>query len=141
MINVTNKVSGESVDLDTSTPDGIVQAWQYAQELDKMSKRLKDELKKAVPTLLVNDSVSDPIGKFMFRRSWTQRKTYDKATLRRFLDEDLLDDFMVIKKGNVDKYIKENHDQIPPDVLRAIKEAEIPDGDAYEVIKLEKVLE
>lgn len=138
MISAINKASGEVIELATDTPDQIADAWLTAMEYEKAAKSLKDQLKPLVPPLLNSNDQSAPIGKFMFRRNLVQRQTYDKAVIRNVLDEDALDLVTVVKKSAVDEYIK-NHREELGDAIYELKQGMIPDGAAYEVIKLERI--
>ena len=140
MISVTNKATGELIEIDTSTPEQLVKGWQLAQEYSKTADKLKDELKLLVPILIKDDGKSEDIGKYVFRQSNVQRMTYDKTVLRNTLDEDTFNVLVKPDKPAIDKYIKDNLETLG-DVARTLRSAMIPDGKGYQVIKLEKVSE
>lgn len=139
MITATNKATGELVELETDTPEQIVQAWQIAQEYVKTAESLKDQLKKLVPNL-INESkgISDQYGNYIFRRSVVQRMTYDKAVVRNVLDEDTYDLVTKVDKTALDRFLKDNLAELG-DKSHELRTAMIPEGNAFEVIKLEKV--
>lgn len=134
----TNKATGEVIELDTSSPEAIVQAWQVAQHYEKVSKDLKNQLKLLIPKLVGERTTSDEYNGYMFRISNVQRMNYDKAVLRQQLDEDVFDLLLEPKKTLVDKYIKENLEQLG-EASTIIRNAMVPDGRGYQVIKLEKL--
>lgn len=140
MITATNKATGEIIELPADTPEEIVDAWLTAQEYAKAADSLKDQLKKIVPTLVDDDGKSPVIKNYIFRSSMVQRQTYDKSVIRNVLDEDMLDHFTVVKKSLVDKYIKDNLEELG-DLSSELRKGLVPDGSAYSVIKLEKVSE
>ena len=137
MIEAVNKASGEVISLPADTPEEILQAWLTAQEYDKVAQSLKAQLKELVPSLLKGKDESDPIQNYTFKRSLVQKQTYDKQAIRDLLDEDTLDLFTKVQKSAVDAYIKEHSDELG-DVKYELKKALVPDGKAYEVIKLQK---
>lgn len=137
-IQATNKATGEVIDLPANTPLEIVQAWKIAQEYEKSAKALKDQLKKLVPTLVGGSGTSEPIDGAIFRVSHVQRMTYDKAVVRQQLDEDTFDLFTKIDKTALDKYLKENLERLG-ETSTILRQSMVPDGNGYEVIKLEKL--
>jgi len=137
MITLTNPLTGEMTDYPTSTPEEIADSWRQAQELEKLAKDLKEELKPFVSPLIHANGTSEIYGGYMFRQSAVQRYTYNKGKLRDFFnDEDLLDTFMAVDKTTVDKYVKENLES-----LGGFNRTEFlePSGMPYSVTKLEKV--
>lgn len=140
MVTAINKATGEVIELPCDTPEEIVQAWLTAQEYAKASDSLKDQLKKLVPDLVDDSGKSEVIGNYMFRSSLVQRQTYAKAVIRNVLDEDMLDHFTVVKKSLVDKYIKDNLEELG-DSVKELRNGLVPDGVPYSVIKLERVSE
>ena len=136
-LSATNRFSGEVIDVEVTNESELVNAWKLAQEYDKVAKSLKDQLKKIVPKY-VEDGKSEEINGHMFRVSNIQRTTYDKAIMREVFDEDTLDLFLKPDKPKVDKYLKENLEQLGKDSTK-LRESMIPDGKPYEVIKLERL--
>lgn len=137
-ITATNKATGEVIELDTDTPVNIVHAWRVAQEYEKIAIALKDQLKKLVPKIVDGHGVSDPIGNFQFRMSTIQRYNYDKSTMRQVLDEDVFDVLLKPDKTAVDKYLKENLEQLG-EASTLLRKSMIPEGSPYQVIKLERL--
>lgn len=138
IIETTNKISGEVVAFDVNNLDEMVKAWRYAQELEKMSKRIRDKVKPLVDEL-IETSTSEVSGGYQFRVSNIQRKTYDKSVMRQVLDEDTFDVFVKPDKSAVDKYIKENLETLG-DTAKQLRDSMIDDGKPYIVYKLERVL-
>jgi hypothetical protein len=138
MITATNKVTGEVVELPTDTDEQIVSAWNIAREYERFASVLKDQLKGLVPNLVDHKGISQPINGYMFRVSNIQRYNYDKSVLRQQLDEDTLDLFLVPDKTAIDKYLKENLEQLS-EASTVIRNAMIPTGKPYQVIKLERL--
>lgn len=138
MIKAINKHTGEVVILPADTPERLVEAWQIAQEYAKTAEALKDQLKKLVPKFVENGSTSQPINGFIFRISNVQRMNYDKAKLREVLDEDTYDLLVKPDKPMIDKYLKENLESLGS-ASTELRQAMIPEGKPYEVIKLERL--
>lgn len=136
MITATNKHTGEVVNLPTDTLEQIVEAWRVAQEYAKTAESLKDQLKQLVPKYV--DDVSEPINGFMFRVSNVQRMNYDKSKLREVFDEDTLDLMLKPDKPAIDRYLKENLEQIG-DGSTILRKSMLPEGKPYTVIKLERL--
>lgn len=137
-ITATNKATGEVVELPADNPDQIVLAWQVAQEYEKTSKALKDQLKKLVPEFVGERGTSDPIGNFQFRVSSIQRMNYDKSIMREVLDADLFDTLLEPNKSAIDTYLKE-HIEETGEAGTKLRQSMIPVGNPYQVIKLEKL--
>lgn len=138
MITAVNKATGEVVELEADTLEQITTAWRVAQEYEKTAKALKDQLKELVPRFIGDSGTSEPTNGAMFRVSTIQRMTYDKATVRTILDEDIFDLVTKIDKTALDTYLKENLEQLG-DVSTELRHAMVPDGKAYQVIKLERL--
>ncbi len=138
MVTATNKSTGEVIELPAGTAEELVAAWTAAQEYSRVADELKDQLKRLVPVFIGDNGTSEDIGNYIFRRSIVQRMTYDKAVLRRVLDEDTYDLFMKPSKTEVDKFIKDNLDDLG-DSAREMRAGMVADGKPYEVIKLEKI--
>lgn len=139
MLSVVNKVSGEVMEFDTSSKEAIVEAYRYAQELDKLSKKVKDELKKLVPMLLDEQGRSPIIGDYQFKQYETQRTTYEKSVLRQVFDEDTMDLFLKVHKKSVDDYLSLHGSELGDD-LAVVKAAVIPDGNVTKTTRLDKVV-
>lgn len=138
-IVATNKATGEIIDLPANTPEEIVTAWRVAQEYIKAAESLKDQLKRLVPAMVMGSgTVSEPIGNYQFRVSSIQRLTYDKAVMRRLLDQDLFDMLLKPDKPMIDKYLKENLEALG-DTSTELRTTMLPEGKPYQVIKLEKL--
>lgn len=137
-ITATNKATGEVVELDADTLDQVMGAWRIAQEYEKTAKALKDQLKKIVPSYIVDNNRSTEANNFVFKVSSIQRMTYDKSALREALDEDTFDVLMKPDKPAIDKYLKENIDSLG-EISTIIRKSMVADGKPYELIKLEKL--
>jgi hypothetical protein len=140
MITATNKITGEVIELPSSTTEEIVNAWQIAQEYAKTADSLKDQLKKIVPDHVGSVGTSSVVGNYMFRVSYVQRMTYDKGVMREVLDSDVFDVLLKPDKTAVDKYLKENLESLG-EASTVLRQSMIEDGKGYQVIKLEKVKE
>jgi transcription initiation factor IIE alpha subunit len=139
MVSAINKLTGEVVELDTDTPEQLVQAWKMAQEYEKVSTQLKAQLKELVPKLTGDRGESEEVSGYVFKVQNIQRMNYDKAILRQNLDEDTFDLLLKPDKTAIDKYIKENLETLG-ETSSVIRQAMIPEGNAYQVIKLEKTI-
>jgi hypothetical protein len=135
-ITATNKATGEVIELDASTPEQIVQAWQTAQQYSKAADALKDQLKKLVPDLVGSRGISEPIGNCQFRITSVQRMTYDKSVMREVLDADTFDLMLKPDKTAIDRFLKENL-EILGDASTALRTSMIAEGNPYQIIKLE----
>lgn len=138
MITATNEATGELIELKADTLPEIVEAWRIASEYDKAATSLKDQLKKLVPEFINDKGVSEEYKGYAFRSSGVQRWTYDKAILRQVFDEDQLDLFLKPVKKDVDDYLKQHLEELGEDSTK-LRNAMIPDGKPYSVIKLEKL--
>lgn len=138
MIKAINKATGEVIELESKTPEQIVDAWKIAQEYEKVAKSLKEQLKKIVPTLVNDSGVSEEINKAVFRINTIQRMTYDKSVVRNLIDEDVYDLVTKIDKTKLDTYLKENLESLG-DTSTELRASMVPDGNPYQVIKLEKL--
>lgn len=138
MIKAVNKATGEVVELEVETFEEVVEAWRVASEYEKTAKALKDQLKKLVPNYIGERGMSDEWQGYAFRLSNIQRMTYDKAVMRDVLDADVFDVLLVPDKTLVDTYLKENIETLG-EAGTALRNAMIPSGAPYSVIKLEKL--
>lgn len=139
MISVIDKQTGEVIELPTDTTADLIMAWQTAMQYEKLAKQIKDDVKKYLLTRLNEFDETEEAGKYKFKRSIVQRYTYDKTAVRRILDdEDLLDDFLVIDKTVLDRYVKDNLTDLGP-ISTELRQALVPLGKPYERFSLEKV--
>lgn len=137
-ITATNKATGEVIELDANDLAEIVEAWRVVQEYEKAAGDLREQLKKLVPAYANNKGLTDEVDNHMFRVSHIQRMNYDKAIMRRVLDEDIFDVLLRPDKPAIDKYLKENLETLGG-ASTELRESMIPDGKAYQVIRLEKL--
>jgi hypothetical protein len=137
-ITATNKATGEVIELNADNPEQTVEAWRIAQEYDKAASSLKDQLKKLVPSIVGSRGVSEPINNFQFRVSSIQRTTYDKSVMREVLDPDTFDVLLKPDKPAIDKYLKENLEDLG-DASTKLRTTMIAEGNPYQVIRLEKI--
>lgn len=137
MISVLNKDTGEIIELQNETLADAIFGWQIAKEYERISKEIKDKLKPLVRELSLNGKSEEHKGLY-FQVSNVQRKQYDKAVVRQYLDEDTYDLFVKIDKGGLDKYIKENLNELG-DISTKLRESMIADGQPYETIRLTKL--
>lgn len=117
---------------DVSSPELAIEALLDAQNMAKSLEQTTKEIKKH---LVDHDKYEHK--NYMVRYSATQRQNYNKGKLRELVDDDLFDIFTFVKKGAVDKWLKESiarGDPTPP--LKSILEAE---GDPYTSLRLVKV--
>ena len=134
----TNGFTGEVLELECGNYRELVAAWQHVSEMERVAKALRDQLKELVPLYIDSKGVSEPINGRMFRQSAIQRMTYDKAILRKELDEDTYDLLVIPDKTAVDKFLKENLDQLG-EKSTEIRRSMVAVGKPYTVLKLEKV--
>ena len=136
-IQATNKHTGEIVELEVNDYESLVQAWLVASEYEKVSKKLKDELKKLVPAY-AEQKIVGLNDKYAFKINSVQPYTYDKSILREELDEDTYDQFMKPDKTSIDKYLKDNVESLG-ELGKKLRDNMLPAGKAYQVIRLEKL--
>lgn len=139
MIKAVNKHTGEIVELEADSFEQVVEAWRIAKEYEKVSEALKKQLKELVPNYINDKGVSEEYKGHMFRVSNIQRKTFDKAVMREVLDEDTYDQFLKPDTTNLKKFIKDNLERLG-DVSTRLTKSMVPDGNPYQVIKLEKLV-
>lgn len=137
-ITATNKATGEIIELAANTPQEIVLAWQTAKEYAKAADQLKVQLKELIPDFVGDRGTSQPIDGHIFRVSYIQRKTYDKSVMREVLDTDTFDLMLKPDKPAIDRFLKENLESLG-DASTALRRNMLPDGNPYQVIKLEKL--
>lgn len=139
VITAVNRHTGEIVELEADSFEQVVEAWRIAKEYEKVSEALKKQLKELVPNYINDKGVSEEYKGHMFRVSNIQRKTFDKAVMREVLDEDTYDQFLKPDTTNLKKYIKDNLERLG-DVSTRLTKSMVPDGNPYQVIKLEKLV-
>ena len=137
-MQVVNELTGEMVDIHYKTNEDIKNSWRLAQSYEVMAKKIRDQLKP-----IVQDKVDSGEGVFTddykFTVTYVQRKTYDKITLKEcFLDEDLIDTFLIPDKGMIDKYVKEHLAELG-DRSHVLRYNMVDVGKPYQIIKLEKL--
>lgn len=138
IVTAVNKHTGEIVELPVDNFKQLISAWNIAKEYEKVSEALKKQLKELVPDYINEQGKSDECDGYMFKVNHIQRMTYDKSVMRNVLDEDTYDQFLKPDKTALDRFLKENLETLG-DVSTQLRKAMIPDGKAYEVIKLEKL--
>jgi hypothetical protein len=136
-VSATIQSTGEVLEFELDTLDQLIQSYkvlnEYAKALDGIKKQLQS---RAVELADGRNFVES--GDFGIRISSVQRTTYDKAVLRQVLDEDTLDLMLEPSKAKVDAYLKLHLDDLGADSTR-IREALVPVGSAYQVVKLERL--
>lgn len=137
-ITATNKHTGELVELTVNSLSSLIFAWNIAREYEKVSEALKEQLKELVPKYVDEDGRSEQLNGYQFKTQYIQRMTYDKAVMRSVLDEDTYDQFLKPDKKSIDKFLKDNLDRLG-DISTQLRTSMIPDGNPYQVIKLEKL--
>lgn len=135
----TNTATGEVFELKVIDFKTLVSAYSAAQEYEKMAKSLKNQLKDMLDDYIDDSGKSEEWNGKQFKRSTIQRMTYDKAVLRKVLDEDTFDLMLKPEKSKVDQYIKENLDTLGEDST-LLRKTMVPDGDPYQQVKLEKLV-
>ena len=138
MKEFTNKMTGEMVEIKTSTPQDILYAYRLAKEFEDLGKRIKDYVKKEVPKILDEQGRSPEVDGYIIKSYESQRMTYNKMALyNAFEDEDLIQEFMDVSKGKVDAYIKE-HD-LTPEQIETLRSGLEPAGKVINSVRLERV--
>ncbi len=135
-VTSVNKITGEVVFFEVKTNDDIVMAWQAAQQYEKVANELKDQLKAIINKREGIDS--EVIGNFKFRINNIQRMNYDKAIMRNLLDEDTFDLLLKPDKPAIDRYLKENLEELGS-ASTELRRTMIAEGKPYQVIKLERI--
>ena len=138
MKEFTNKITGEMVEIKTSTAEDILYAYRLAKEFEDLGKLIKDYVKKAVPTIIDEQGRSPEVDGYILKSYESQKMTYARMALYdAFDDEDLINSFMDVSKGRVDAYIKENN--LTPDQIAILKAGLTPNGKVTSSVRLEKV--
>lgn len=137
MITAVNTISGEVMEFADSTPEEVRDSWLQISKQIQALERAKDKLKPKVASML-DEFGKCEIGDYMFRQTTVQRRNYDKAVMREALDEDTLDLFLVPDKTAIDKYLKENLEELG-DISTRLRESMVDVGNPYSITKLEKL--
>jgi hypothetical protein len=125
MTQVVNKLTGEVYELDDHTAVAIRDSWLLLTETIKACERAKEKLKPKIDNIMAELSVL-PIGDYQFRRTITERKTYDKAVMRQVLDADVFDLLLVPDKTRIDEYLKDNLETLDQGVGTALRNSMVP---------------
>ena len=138
MKEFTNKMTGEMVEIKTSTAQDILYAYRLAKEFEDLGKRIKDYVKKEVPSILDEQGRSPEVDGYVIKSYTSQRMSYNKMALYdAFGDEDLVQDFMDVSKGKVDAYIKDNN--LTPEQIETLRSGLEPAGKVINSVRLERV--
>lgn len=138
IVKAINRATGEIIEIDANNIKEVMEAYKISKEYEKVSKSLTDQLKKILPKYLDEHGRSEEIDGYKFTSTLTQRHTYDKAVLRKVLDEDTYDLFMKPDKSAIDTYIKENLEELG-ETSGILRKSMIPEGKAYTTTKLNKL--
>ncbi len=133
----TVKTTGEIVEVDASTPESVIDSYRYINDYISALESIKKKLQARASEVVRTDGTYEHNG-LMLRVSSVQRMNYDKSALRQLLDEDTFDLFMEPAKTKIDTYIKENLEELG-DISTQLRESMIPVGNAYQVVRLEKL--
>lgn len=133
-----NKVTGEQIEFEVKDLNSLMTAYSAAQEYKKLSESLKDQLKEELEKYLDDNGRSEELNGKIFKRITIQRQTYDKAILRKYLDQDTYELFMKPEKTKIDKYLVENLESLG-DLSTKLRKSMVPDGNPYSQVKLEKL--
>lgn len=136
-VTATNKASGEYIELPANTSEEIVRAYLIAAEYEAVAKKLKDQVKKLLPSIVDEQGKTPEVDGYVLRRYESQRMTYNKLALREVFDEDELDLFLDVSKGKVDAYIKEN--QLTAEQIETLRAALEPNGQVVSSFRKERV--
>ena len=138
MISAVNKASGETIELPTDTPDEIVRAYLIAAEYEAVAKKLKDQVKKLLPTIVDEQGRTPEVDGYVLKRYESQRMTYNKMALRNVFDEDTVDLFLEVSKGKVDQFIKDN--DLTDEQIAELKAGLEPNGQVTSSFRKERVV-
>ena len=134
-MTVTNRLTGEVIELDDQTPEQIIESMIYVQQTIKLwesaNKKLKDLAFHKIEAGFEHNG-------YAFRSTVVQRMTYDMHSIRQVFDEDEIAQFMTLKKTSVDNYIKEHLDELG-DKATMLRNTMIEEGKSYPVVRLEKL--
>lgn len=134
-MKVTNYTTGEVVELNSGTPEEIMESLLFVQQTIKVWESAYKKLKKVADEKV--DYGFEHNG-YKFYTNVIQRQTYDMTKLREVFDEDELWGFMELKKTAVDSYIKEHLDELG-DKATMLRKTMIELGNPYSITKLEKL--
>lgn len=137
MIHVVNVATGEVTEFADSTPEEIKDSWLMISKQIQALERAKDKLKPKVAELL-DEFGKCEIGDYMFRQMTVQRRNYDKGLMRQELDEDTFDSLLIPDKTAVDRYIKENLEELG-NTSTLLRNYMVDVGQPYSVTKLEQI--
>ena len=132
------KKTGEVIEFEPKNLTEAMDAWQTCKQYIDAYTKVRDQLKPFVESFVNDKGVSDEADGYIFRVSNIQRMNYDKAVLRQYLDEDAFDLMLEPNKKAVDDYLKANLDSLG-ETSTAIREAMVPVGKPYQVIKAERI--
>lgn len=137
-MTVTVKSTGEVLEQNPKTLAETMEAWQLCKDYIDAWTKLKDQLKPLVEAHVSSNGTSEPVNGYIFRVSNVQRYNYDKSKLREVLDEDTFDLLLEPNKTAVDKYLQEHLNELG-EASTELRNAMIPVGKPYQVIKAEKI--
>lgn len=130
---ITDKLTGLMYEVETQ--DQLVESMELIKKQIKALKEAEAQIRDLVLDIDWNGYENQ--GRVV-RVSHVQRMEYDKATLRVLLDEDVFDVLTKVDKTAVDKYIRDNLDDLG-DIATKLRDSMMPSGKPYAVVKLEKI--
>ena len=133
----TIKSTGEILDFPVNNLAEVMETWETVNETLKGYEFLKDMLKDLISDYTVENGKSLEVDGRQFKITIQQNMTYDKACLRKYLDEDLMDIFLEPKKTAIDAYIKEHLAELG-DASHELRRTMIPAAKAFQKITLER---
>lgn len=138
MLTITNKITGEVYDLPDDTPQGLKDSWLLLTNTIKAMEQAREKLKPKVINIL-NERGQYDFGDYVFKQVSVQRRTYDKAIMRRVLDQDLYDLMLKPDKKLIDEYLKDNL-EVPAvgQISTELRATMLDDGEPYNKLYLEK---
>lgn len=135
MIEVTDKFTGEIIQVDTSSDNEIVKSFLKITAQIKAWEKAKNELKELVRRQNLEDR---DINGFKFKIIGVQKRSYDLETMRNVLDEDLFNTLIEPNKKLVDEWVKENV-EVNPFVTEKLRQSMVDVGQPYTRLSLEKL--
>lgn len=135
-MSVTNKLTGEVFEVKNITE--AVNVWKDISSQIKALEAVKEQMKSLLPKYLNEQGKSEEVDGYYFNSMIVQRRNYNKAVMREVLDEDTFDLFLKPDKTAIDKYLKENAEEIG-DASTQLRNTMVDEGRAYTVTKLEKI--
>lgn len=130
--------TGEVLDFEPKTFPELMQLWLMCKEYIEAYTKVKDSLKPMIEDSVNDKGVSEASDGFVFKVIPIQRKNYDKSVLRSVFDEDELDLFLEPNKSAIDKYIKDNLEELGTSST-TLRESMVPVGRPYQTIKAERI--